>query len=42
MNLVTVHGKLGLEAKDETAGMVEESKQFFMLEVERLRGNSVL
>jgi hypothetical protein len=37
-----VHGKLGLEAKDETARMVEEGKQFFMLEVEKLRGNSLL
>jgi hypothetical protein len=26
MNLVTVHGKLELEARDETAGIVEEGR----------------
>ncbi len=42
VDLVTVHGKLGLEARDETAQSVEEGRQFFMLEVERLSGHSVL
>jgi hypothetical protein len=37
MNLVTVQEKLQLEARDETVRIVEEGRQFFMLEVERLR-----
>jgi hypothetical protein len=37
VNHVTVHGKLQLEARDETGRIVEEGRQFFMLEVERLR-----
>ncbi len=38
---MTVHGKLELEARDETAGIVEEGRQFFMLEVERRSKHSM-
>jgi hypothetical protein len=37
MNLVTVQKKLQLEAREKTVRSVEEGRQFFMLEVERLR-----